>query len=66
MLAGLVFVTTSIYYIVNEKFLYLCAVISSFIGFSVGKVLDGFESLNSKKINKLFAQIAKDNSNEQN
>lgn len=50
LLSGMYIVTGSLDYILNEKFLYLCVVISAIIGFSVGKVMDKFESICSEKI----------------
>jgi Na+/melibiose symporter-like transporter len=38
--------------IIDDRFLYLCVVMSSVIGFSIGRVLDGFEVLSSKQVNK--------------
>lgn len=53
LLSGMFVVTGCLDYIINEKFLYLCVIISSFIGFSVGQLLDKFESISRKKIDEL-------------
>lgn len=50
LLSGLFIVTGNVDYIINEKFLYLCAIISSFIGYSVGHVLDRFETISQEQI----------------
>ena len=48
---------------INERFLFFCIIMSSFIGFSIGRILDRFEELSSKKVNKIF-DIHKENLNE--
>ena len=53
LLSGMFIVTGSLDYIINEKFLYLCAILSSFIGFSTGHMLDKFETIAEKEINKI-------------
>ena len=56
MLSGMFIVTGSLDYILNilnEKFLYLCVISSAIIGFSVGKVLDKFESISAERIENL-------------
>ena len=53
MLSGLFFISGNLDYILNEKFLYMCVVMSSIIGFSIGKLLDKFENLCSEKINNI-------------
>lgn len=53
LLSGMGVVTGSLDYIINEKFLYLCVILSSFIGFSVGQLLDKFESISTKKITEI-------------
>lgn len=52
LLSGMFVVTGSFDYIINEKFLYLCVIISSFIGFSVGQLLDKFEIISKEKIDE--------------
>jgi len=47
-------IVTSGNFQVNERFLYFCIIMSSFIGFSIGRILDRFEELSSKKVNKIF------------
>lgn len=53
LLSGLFIVSGSLDYVLNEKFLYLCVIISSVIGFSIGKVLDKFEGMSIEHINNL-------------
>lgn len=53
LLSGLFIVTGGLDYIINEKFLFLCIIVSSIIGFSTGTLLEKFESLSEKTINKL-------------
>jgi hypothetical protein len=55
-LGGVVIITSSDV-VINERFLYLCVIISCFIGFSIGRVLDGFESLSTKKIDETFKEL---------
>ena len=50
LLSGMFVVTGNLDYIINEKFLYLCVILSSFIGFSVGQLLDKFERISEEKI----------------
>ena len=53
LLSGMFIVAGSLDYIINEKFLYLCAILSSFIGFSPGHMLDKFETIAEKEITKI-------------
>jgi hypothetical protein len=39
---------------INERFFYLCIVIASFIGFSIGRILDRFEAFTSKQVDNLL------------
>ena len=48
LLAGMFLVTGSLDYVINDKFLYLCLIISSLTGYSVGQVLDRFEKISRK------------------
>ncbi len=52
MVGGLIIITTSLEYIINERFLYLSVAISSIIGFSTGTVLDKFNFLSKQQIEK--------------
>lgn len=52
LLSGMFGVTGCLDYIINEKFLYLCVILSSFIGYSVGRVLDKFENISKEQIIK--------------
>ena len=51
LLSG-VFIVTTVDIVLNERFLYLCAVISSIIGFSTGRVLDAFERISRVSVSK--------------
>lgn len=53
MLSGMYAVTGSLDYILNEKFIYLCVIMSGFIGFSIGKVIDKFNNISSEKIKNI-------------
>ena len=53
LMSGMYVVSGSLDYIINEKFLYLCVILSSFIGYSVGHVLDRFEMVSREKIETL-------------
>ena len=54
LLSGMFVVTGNLDYILNEKFVYMCVVISSFLGYSVGNMLDRFEKISKEKIADLF------------
>lgn len=56
ILSGFFVVTGNLDYIINEKFLYLCVILSSFIGYSVGHLLDKFEKLSKEKIDKIIKE----------
>lgn len=49
-LSGMFVITGNLDYIINEKFLYLCVILASCIGYSVGDVLDKFEMSSKEKI----------------
>jgi hypothetical protein len=49
MLAGII-VVSMVDFVVNYRFMYLCVVVSSVIGFSIGRVLDTFEVIGKSKI----------------
>ncbi len=54
LLSGMFIVTGNLDYILNEKFVYLCVVISSFLGYSVGNLIDRFEKISKEKISNLL------------
>lgn len=54
ILSGLIIITTSIDYAVNERFLYVCVIMSGFVGFSIGSVLDKFEAMSIKKVAEIL------------
>lgn len=51
LLSQMFIVTGSFDNIINERFLYLCIISSSFIGYSIGNLIDKFEDISNKKIN---------------
>lgn len=53
LLSGMFVVTGNLDYILNEKFVYLCVVVSSFLGYSVGNLLDRFEKISEEKVSNL-------------
>lgn len=55
--SGLLIITTQDGIVMNSRFLYLCILISSFIGFSVGRVLDRFDGHAQQVIRKAFNRI---------
>lgn len=54
LLSGMFVVTGNLDYILNKKFVYLCVVISGFLGYSVGDLLDKFEKISKEKISKML------------
>lgn len=54
LLGGLSFIMGGMDCSFNEKTVYLSAIVSGFIGFSVGNVLDSFETISKDKINKMI------------
>lgn len=54
LLSGMFVVTGNLDYILNKKFVYLCVVISSFLGYSVGDLLDRFEKISKEKVSNLL------------
>ena len=57
LLSGLFVVAGNLDYILNEKFVYLCVVVSGFLGFSVGSVLDKFEKASEEKVSSIMRNI---------
>lgn len=55
LLSGVIIVTATDF-ILNERFLYLCVLMSAVIGFTTGRVLDAFENYSSKKIDDVFEE----------
>lgn len=53
VLAGYLVIGGTLDVIINENFLYMCVIISSFIGFSVGKVLDYYKSISENTVSKM-------------
>lgn len=54
IIAGFLFIMNGVDFVINERMVYFAAVTSSFIGYSVGNVLDMFELHSSEKIKKIF------------
>ncbi len=54
LLSGMFIVTGNLDYILNIKFIYLCVVLSGFLGFSVGNLLDRFEKISKEKISNIL------------
>lgn len=54
LLSGMFIVTGNLDYILNKKFVYLCVVLSSFLGYSVGNLLDKFEKISEDKISTIL------------
>lgn len=50
ILGGLIVITSSLTYVINERFLYLSYSLSCFIGFSVGKVLERFTVFSERRV----------------
>lgn len=59
LLSGLVIITSSLDYLKNDRFLYLCVTISGFVGFSIGRIIDGYESVSNKKIREVLNEKSK-------
>ena len=54
LLSGMFVVTGNLDYILNEKFVYLCVVLSCFLGYSVGDMLDKFEKFSKEKVSNFL------------
>lgn len=54
LLSGMFVVTGNLDYILNKKFVYLCVVLSSFLGYSIGNLLDRFEKISKEKVANLL------------
>lgn len=54
ILGGAFFITGGMNFVINEKMVYLSAIVSCIIGYSVGDVIDIFEKYSSDKIKKGF------------
>jgi len=55
LLSGMFVVTGSLDYILNNKFVYLSILFSSFLGYSIGRLMDVFETLSEEKVSNLKA-----------
>lgn len=53
VLSGMYVVTGSLDYVLNEKFIYICMITSSYIGYSIGKTIDKFEKVSNKQVEEL-------------
>jgi hypothetical protein len=54
VLSGFIIVIYPVEFVINDRFLYVLVIISSFIGFSTGRIIDLFEELSEKKVNSIF------------
>ena len=54
LLGGLLFILGGLDCLINERMVYLAAIVSGIIGFSIGNVLDSFEFVSKDKINKML------------
>ncbi len=54
LLGGLSFIMGGMDCSFNERMVYLSSIVSGFIGFSIGNVLDSFETVSKDKINKML------------
>lgn len=50
LLSGMFIVTGSLDFILNEKFVYLCVILSSFLGYAIGDLIDKFEKISKSQI----------------
>ncbi len=57
LLSGMYTVTGVLDYILNDKFIYLSMIISSFIGYSIGNFMDNFQKISDKKITSLTEEV---------
>lgn len=53
LVSGMYIVTGNLDYILNEKLIYVCMIMSSYIGYSIGSLIDKFESVSEKQIESL-------------
>lgn len=64
LLGGFVLITSSMDYIINDRFFYLSVVISCIIGFSIGNLLDKFDIFSRNKISQKLNISEEENNNE--
>lgn len=62
LLGGVFLILGSMDYVFNDKFLYLCLIASSLMGYSVGRVLEQFEKMSIEKVTSVNKE--KRNNNE--
>lgn len=53
IVSGMYVVTGSLDYVMNEKMIYVCMIMSAYIGYSIGSFIDKFESVSEKQIESL-------------
>lgn len=53
LVSGMYVVTGSLDYVLNEKLIYVCMIMSAYIGYSIGNLIDRFESISEKQIETL-------------
>lgn len=54
LMGGIVILTPSIEFIINERFLYLSVILSSIIGFATGNILDSYSLFSKERVEKFF------------
>lgn len=54
MLGGFMFLMNGLDFIINERVIYFSAIVSSFIGYSIGSVIDMFEIISKDRVNKII------------
>lgn len=53
LVSGMFVVTGSLDYVLNEKLIYVCMILSAYIGYSIGSLIDKFDSISEKEIESL-------------
>lgn len=51
--SGMYVVTGELDYVLNDKFIYICMIMASYIGYSIGKTIDKFEKVSDKQVDEL-------------
>lgn len=55
--SGIVIVVDSSVDVINDRFFYVCVLVSAIIGYSIGEVIDRFNYFSSKTIKKSFDKL---------
>ncbi|MDE5722080.1 MAG: hypothetical protein K2I30_05010 [Clostridia bacterium] len=64
LLGGFILITSSMDYIINDRFFYFSVIISCIIGFSIGNLLDKFDAFSRFKISQKLNISEEGNNNE--